>query len=477
MSSPPSEVGLARPSASAAEEPNLLSVQTRYRLVRRIGAGGMAIVYQAAIERADGFSRSVALKLVREDFAQFPEFAKLLSSEAALAAKLTHPNIVGVFDYCQEKRAGSFLVMEMVNGVSLRALIHQQPPMPFPVATFVLAEVLRGLGYAHRLPQGTGLRGVLHCDISPHNILLSWEGAVKLSDFGISKALMTTSGVVTGSEMLNGKPSYMSPEQVSNASLDRRTDLFSLGVVFWEMLAGAKLFRGGSPSEVFREIATRQLPRPSLHRRVPRELENVAMKLLERDRDRRYACAEDALADLMRCRQATGNGAGELVALLSERFPPATRAGEEDTSPNLGQRATASAHPAPQAISVEVRPRLPGRRLLFAVGLAGLALGVGAPMMLWQPSAQEPSPPTHVVVEPGPASAGTATPLPSPGDLAAVANAAPCAEPSRAVPQVISVPSLKPSRAVPRSASSPPKTPTSGIVEIPLRDSSATRKR
>ena len=468
--------GLAQPASSEAEALNTLSVQTRYRLIRRIGAGGMAIVYLAAIEREDGFSRNVALKIVRDDFAPYPELAKLFASEASLAAKLTHPNIVGIFDYCQDKNARSFLVMEMVNGVSLRALIHQQPAMPFAVATFVLAEVLRGLGYAHRLPQGTGLRGLLHCDISPHNILLSWEGAVKLSDFGIAKALMTTSGVVTGSEMLNGKPGYMSPEQVSNGSLDRRSDLFSLGVVFWEMLAGAKLFRGAHPSEVFREIATRQLPRPSLHRRVPRELENIAMKLLERDRDRRYACAEDALADLMRSRQTTSNGVGELVALLSERFPPQTRAGAGDTSPNLGQRATATAHPEREAIAVEVRPRLP-RRLLFGAGLAGLALGVGAPMMLWQPSAQEPTPAQRAVVEVGSPSEGTLAAPPEVVGSPPLPTAAPCAEPPQASPQAVSSPSPKPGRAASRPASSSMQAPPSGIVEIPLNDRSAARKR
>ena len=269
-------------ATSEAADPSTLQVQTPYRLVRPLGTGGMAVVYLAVIERAHGFSRSVAVKLVREDYAQFPEFAKLFASEASLAAKLTHPNIVGVFDYCHDARERSFLVMEVVHGVSLRALIHQEPPMPFPVITFVLAEVLRGLGYAHRLPRETGLRGLLHCDISPHNILLSWEGAVKLSDFGIAQTLMTTSGMITGSEAMNGKPGYMSPEQVNSTALDRRSDLFSLGVVFWEMLAGVKLFRGVHPSEIFHEVATRRLPLPSVHRRVPRELERIAMKLLER---------------------------------------------------------------------------------------------------------------------------------------------------------------------------------------------------
>jgi eukaryotic-like serine/threonine-protein kinase len=478
-------------SASEAAAPRTLRVQTPYRLVRPLGTGGMAVVYLAVIERDHGFSRNVALKLVRDDYAQFPEFAKLFASEASLAAKLTHPNIVGVFDYCHDARERSFLVMEVVNGISLRALIHHQPAMPFPVVTFVLAEVLRGLGYAHRLPQETGLRGLLHCDISPHNILLSWEGAVKLSDFGIARALKTTSGMITGSEGCNGKPGYMSPEQVNNTALDRRSDLFSLGVVFWEMLSGAKLFRGVHPSEIFHEVATRRLPLPSAHRRVPRELERIAMKLLERDLERRYACAEDVLADLMRCRQMTSNGAGELGALLSERFPPHARDHAEPGAPGSNQHTTASASLDGEALAPrELRPRGAARRRLLAAGVAGLVLGAAVAIAIWRSSEQAPAgkegsaqrgAPASVVVPASSATDAAAGPpmgvSGAPAARPSLLFGAPRPPPPLAAPSSASgTPSKPPGRGGVRTAGSPSTAPPSGIVEIPLGDSSATRK-
>lgn len=476
-------------ATSEAAEPSTLQVQTPYRLVRPLGTGGMAIVYLAVIERAHGFSRSVAVKLVREDYAQFPEFAKLFASEASLAAKLTHPNIVGVFDYCHDARERSFLVMEVVHGISLRALIHQEPPMPFPVITFVLAEVLRGLGYAHRLPQETGLRGLLHCDISPHNILLSWEGAVKLSDFGIARALKTTSGMITGSEAMNGKPGYMSPEQVNSTALDRRSDLFSLGVVFWEMLAGVKLFRGVHPSEIFHEIATRRLPLPSVHRRVPRELERIAMKMLERDLERRYACAEDVLADLMRCRQMTSNGAGELVALLSARFPPHAREHDEPGAPGPNTHATASASLDREGLAPgELRPRRMVRRRWLAAGVAGLVLGGAVAIALLRSSERAPAGkegrreressaavvvPTSAVTAPPTGGSGAPSSLPAPPTLP---SGSPRAAPPLAAPSSASGPSSKhPGRGSARTIGAPPTASPSGIVEIPLGDSSARR--
>jgi hypothetical protein len=461
-------------TTSEAAEPSRLQVQTPYRLVRPLGTGGMAIVYLAVIEREHGFSRNVAVKLVREDYAQFPEFAKLFASEASLAAKLTHPNIVSVFDYCHDARARSFLVMEVVHGVSLRAMIHQEPPMPFPVITFVLAEVLRGLGYAHRLPQETG--------------------AVKISDFGIARALKTTSGMITGSEAMNGKPGYMSPEQVNSTALDRRSDLFSLGVVFWEMLAGVKLFRGVHPSEIFHEVATRRLPLPSVHRRVPRELERIAMKLLERDLERRYACAEDVLADLMRCRQMTSNGAGQLVALLSARFPPHAREHAEPGAPGLNTHATASASLASidrdGLAPGELRSRRMVRRRLLAAGVAGLVLGGAAAIAIWHSSKQAPAgkedrgdrEPSAAVVVPADAATDAATAPPTDvsgatSALPSLPSGVPLVAPPLAAPSSASGTSWKhPGRGSVRTIGAQPTAPPSGIVEIPLGGSSATRK-
>ena len=475
------EIGPLANGAGTSKE-TILRVQTQYRLLRRLGAGGMAMVHLAEIEREDGFSRQVALKVVREDYAHFPEFMQMFAAEAALAAKLTHPNIVGVFDYCREERGRPFLVMELVNGISLRQVIHQRPPMPVPVAAFVLAEVLRGLGYAHEMPRGTGIRGLLHRDISPHNILLSWEGAVKISDFGIAKALMTTSGTITGSGVDNGKPAYMSPEQVGNQALDRRSDLFSLGVVFWEMLTGRKLFGGAHSSEIFRQIATMPIPVPSRERPIPRDLEQVAMKLLEKDRERRYARAEDALADLVRCRDLTANGAGSLIQMLVERCPPSTRAGAASS----GAEPTSSATPAEESVRVtevvmEPAPRRRGRPLRWVAGaLAVLAAGMATWWTLREGSLKQSNRPTAASATGGarPQHPPAADVLPStqPEDhsgLAAPSPAAAAATPGTSAPKS----AAKRSRAAPKGAAASPATPPApvGILDVRFDGASGSR--
>jgi eukaryotic-like serine/threonine-protein kinase len=292
-----------------------------YRLVRKLGAGGMAEVVLATCTNADGNPRSVAIKLVREDFAAYREFREMFTAEAKLASRLTHPNIVEVLDYACDAEKRPFLVMEYVAGVDLWTALRHPRPLSVSVAAFVATEVLRGLGYAHALPGSQEIRGVVHRDLSPQNILLSWDGAVKISDFGIARALVRSS--VSGT--VSGKPAYMSPEQTRGDRLDGRSDLYSAGVVLWEMLTGQRLFGRGRIQEIFAEIALGAVPAPSLLRsEVPEALDRVVGKLLAVDRDERYRGAEDALADLVACQGSSIEGARELSEALAERFhrPP-----------------------------------------------------------------------------------------------------------------------------------------------------------
>ena len=289
----------------------------RYRLLRKLGVGGMAEVHLATMREASGRELRVAIKLVRQDKPRAPLFVELLAIEAQLASRLNHPNIVRVLDFDSDLQARPFLVMEYVSGVDLAVALQHAEPLPIAVAAFIAAEVLRGLTYAHELPAELGLRGLIHRDISPQNLLLSWEGEVKIADFGISKELLRSS--VSGEVV--GKPGYMSPEQVRGDRLDPRSDLFALGVILWEMLAGCRLFGRGRSKEIFGQITAGNVPPPShVRSEVPEDLDRVVMKLLEVELPQRYARADDALQELLCCACTVPDGAEELRAALRARF-------------------------------------------------------------------------------------------------------------------------------------------------------------
>jgi len=302
----------------------------KYRLDARLGGGGMAEVFLGSTVGAEGFSRRVAIKRVLPGFSDNPQFAKMFTDEARISSRLTHPNIVSVVDFDRDPDGRLFLVMELVEGRDLDTLV-QTGPLPYPVVIFIISEVLRGLGHAHDLPVVPDsavmssetirtMRGIVHRDVSPHNVLLSWEGEVKVSDFGIAKARSASSA--TASEFIKGKPAYMSPEQANGQALDGRSDLFAVGVMLWEMLVGRRLFIGEDTRATLAAVLFGQIPRPRTVRpEVPKDLERVVMRLLERDLPVRYATAEDAIADLMACDDAPRGGREEVIAVLAERFP------------------------------------------------------------------------------------------------------------------------------------------------------------
>lgn len=302
----------------------------KYRLERRLGGGGMAEVFVAAVVGAEGFSRRVAIKQVLPGYSGNPQFAKMFVAEAKIISRLKHPNIVSVLDFDRGADNRLYLVMELVDGKDLDAFASTGP-LPIPVIIFIISEALRGLGYAHDLPvvdeselMGSEtvrrMKGVVHRDVSPHNVLVSWEGEVKLSDFGIAKA--RTADNATASELIKGKPSYMSPEQANGAQLDGRSDLFAIGVMLWELLCGRRLFSHEDTRATLAAVLFGNIPKPrSVRPDVPKDLERVAMKLLEREVDRRYATAEEAIADLMACDATAPDGREQLKRVLAERFP------------------------------------------------------------------------------------------------------------------------------------------------------------
>ncbi|MCW5809103.1 MAG: serine/threonine protein kinase, partial [Deltaproteobacteria bacterium] len=309
------EIGNLLETVRAPRAP-VAATPSKYQLGAQLGAGGMAEVFRGTMVGAEGFARPVAVKRVLPGYATVPQFATMFIQEAQLAALLVHPNIVQVIDFDRDPDGRLFLVMEYVDGCDL-ARLAATGVVPISTVIFVIGEILSGLAYAHELPAKGRIRGLVHRDVSPHNVLLSWEGAVKVSDFGIAKARAATEA--TASTLVKGKPSYMSPEQASGGDLDGRSDLFAVGVILWELLTGARLF-DGSTSEAIGQVLFRAIPKPSsLRGGMPADVEAVAMRLLERDRDARYANAGAALEALARCADAPRNGRRDLARLLAER--------------------------------------------------------------------------------------------------------------------------------------------------------------
>jgi serine/threonine protein kinase len=243
-----------------------------------------------------------------------------LIEEAHHAARLSHPTVVSVLDFGRDPGGRPYLVMEHVDGIDLGALIDTGP-VPYPVAIFIVRELLSGLGYIHEpweSGQG-GVRGLVHRDVTPRNVLLSWLGEIKLADLGVALVLEGATTARTDSPL--GTPGYMSPEQANREALDGRSDLYAVGIVLWELLAHQRL-RVGPGDDLKARAVFQAIPRPSEHRQdIPADLEVVAMRLLAFDRDERYRTAELAADDLVRCQDSPRDGRGDLVRLLDERFP------------------------------------------------------------------------------------------------------------------------------------------------------------
>jgi hypothetical protein len=293
-----------------------------YRLVSKVATGGMAELYLADYLREDGFRRRVALKRILPHFAADADFVQMFIREARLAALLQHPNIVQVFDYGRIEEV-SFIAMEYIDGRNLRELVSAQPGgLPVAPAAFIFAEACKGLEYSHaKIDDQTGTAlNIVHRDISPQNILVGFQGEVKISDFGISKAKSEPSLTQTG--ILKGKLMYLAPEQLSGAGVDHRLDIYALGLVFYEALTGQPAYRFASEIEAIRGIPTAVVTPPDERNpAVPTELSRIVMKCLEKQVEARYRSAGELFADLAAFRKTPGQGfdAADLAAFMRER--------------------------------------------------------------------------------------------------------------------------------------------------------------
>jgi serine/threonine-protein kinase len=273
----------------------------KYKLVRLIASGGMAEVYLARQAGAAGFEKLVCLKRILPHLARDKQFVEMFLNEARLAARLDHPNIVSIFDL-GEANGNYFIAMEFIDGPSLRAAakraLERGERLPIPEIVKIISMAAAGLHYAHELTDGRGKPlGLVHRDISPDNVLVHRNGATKVVDFGIAKAADSSSSTRIGT--LKGKVAYMPPEQLRGDPLDRRTDVFALGVVLYELLAGQRPWAGASDVSLIGRIMTEAPPPLSTPRPdAPAGLVAVLDRALAKDREARYASCHDLQADL-----------------------------------------------------------------------------------------------------------------------------------------------------------------------------------
>jgi serine/threonine-protein kinase len=267
-----------------------------YTIHERLSAGGMAEVFRATESGLDGFSRSVAIKRILPHISAAPDFVAMFHDEAKLVVQLKHANIAQV--YRLDEDDGRFdIALEYIEGADLREIQtmcrDEDQQFPIPHACYVVSSICDGLDYAHnkRDPEGNHL-GLIHRDVSPPNVMVSYEGEVKLIDFGLAKA--NTATTETGRGILKGKLAYLSPEQARGEPIDARTDVFSAGIVLFEALTGARLFLGENDLDTLGRVRACDFPRPSsVNPKIPWRLEKIVKAALHEDPERRFQSAEE----------------------------------------------------------------------------------------------------------------------------------------------------------------------------------------
>ena len=276
----------------------------KYLLLEKVASGGMAEVYLAKTGGANGISKFVAIKRILPQYSDNKDFIEMFKEEAKIAVNLNHSNIVSIFDFGIEKHQ-FFLVMEFVEGQNLRQILNhlKKEAKDFSIdqIVYVVKEVAAGLDHAHRCLDGNTGRplNITHRDMSPQNVMVSLEGEVKVVDFGIAKA--ETQLEQTSAGTIKGKFGYMSPEQAEGHVVDPRTDIFSLGIVLWELLANDRLFTAQNEAATLRKVRECQIPSlRKINPNIPPELERICMKALARDKSLRYQTAAAFHKDLNR---------------------------------------------------------------------------------------------------------------------------------------------------------------------------------
>ena len=415
----------------------------KYRLTEKIGSGGMAEVFRATGVGPDGFERPFVIKRIHPRLSEAPEFVRMFVHEAKISARLIHPNIIQVFELAYHDGA-HYMVMEPVEGMDMGWLLKRRRERPHEsLSPAFVAEVgrqvCRGLDFAHTLTtaEGEPLR-IVHRDVTPPNIMVAWNGTVKVLDFGIARAAEAIRPSLTDPGMVKGKMSYVAPELLEGKTADARSDLFSLGAVMHELLTGRQLFSGQNDLETLNQVKEKVIPPPSaFNPGVKPALDGVVLRALSRDPDKRYASAGemgDELEELALRKNYSPRVLGEKARELAQEEgetaaagtiaravttasadapgPVPAAVGREDSSMIVDEsRARAKPSSATPATATATGAQPPRRSVGLWLGAAVLCLasgGIGAAI-------RSPGGETVVAAVPPPA------PAPAPVETARVA--------------------------------------------------------
>lgn len=405
----------------------------RYLLYDEVARGGMASVHFGRLTGPAGFSRTVAIKRLHAEYASDPEFVAMFLDEARLAARIRHPNVVSVLDVVQASNQ-AFLVMDYVQGESLarlwKATREKRQRIAPDMAVAILSGVLHGLHAAHetRDEEQRALH-IVHRDVSPQNVLLGADGVARVVDFGVAKAAVRFH--TTRDSQIKGKLPYMAPEQLRGADVDRRTDVYSAGVVLWELLTGERLFTGPNQAALFGAVLEQSVAPPSqLAPDIPPELDRLVLAAVSRNPEKRPESARELYVALEQAvRPATQREVGDWVqAIASDVLEQrASRVAEiESNSLSMSQRPPAPAEPVPsQVSSISVAApsgaKRPGKRRVWVGLLIGTA-AVIAFALFWRNQQQVPE--VIPVESPVPAASIIVVPVPAPAPVQ-VASAQP----------------------------------------------------
>jgi serine/threonine protein kinase len=353
-----------------------------YVLVRELATGGMGCVYLAREEREGGIVRQVALKRIHDHLARDAAFVTMFLDEARIASRIHHPHVCTVFEY--GKVEGTyFIAMEYLRGLPMSELLHElgkKPPEESPerlaLGVRLLVQACEGLHAAHELrdEHGASLH-VVHRDVSPHNLFLSIDGTLRVLDFGIARAADRLAETTQG--RVKGKFAYMAPEQALGKDVDRRSDVFALGVILWELLTLQRLFKRDAPAETILALVNEPVPAPSsIARDVPPALDAIVLKALARDPAERFATARELARSLERT-LPSGTSAADVAEWLERLFPegvmPARADAPEMSGLQVPSRVLARLKEAEAPASSSSRVVLAASALAVVVGLAGFA--------------------------------------------------------------------------------------------------------
>ncbi|MBN1537019.1 MAG: serine/threonine protein kinase [Anaerolineales bacterium] len=322
----------------------------RYQLEERLGSGGMAVVYRAQDLMLE---RYVAVKILRESYSADSEFKQRFHQEAKAAANLSHPNIITIHDFGFDV-GRLFIIMEYVPGTDLKSLLQQRGKFPVDETIELMIQACAGIGYAHRA-------GLIHCDIKPHNMIITPDKRLKVTDFGIARALASIQPEEK-TDIVWGSPQYFSPEQAAGNAPSPASDVYSLGIVMYEMLAGQLPFNAASATELAK-LHRQALP-PSIHRynpAVPRSLEQIIIKVLSKEPSARYRTADQLGRVLVHFTPHSKNTAAETNATVTKA---SKRPVDQFTVLNKNDR-TAQPAPHPKPVDPQFTPDQAAPRISF----------------------------------------------------------------------------------------------------------------